>query len=196
MRLSITHNFPEVQRAIDQLQAELAKTVTTRALNRCIEQARTQMSREIRNDYVVDARFVRDRLRIKRATFYGGALMIEAALEAQEKPRSANLMRFKARRTGLGVTVKIKTSGGRKLVKGTFIGNKGRTVFERVPGTRMASRKWGGKHGEQIKPVQTIDVPQMFNARRINAAVVAAMQARFPAIFERELAFALSKFNR
>lgn len=196
MRLSITHNFPEVQRAIDQLHADVAKTATTRALNKAIEQARTQMSREIRKEFVIDARFVRQRLSIKRASFYGGALMLEAALDASEKPRSANLIRFKARKTGAGVTVKIKTTGGRKVVKGAFIGNKGRTVFERVPGTRMASRKWGGKHGEKIRPVQTIDVPQMFNTRRINAAVVAAMQARFPAIFERELAFALSKFNR
>ena len=44
-----------------------------------------------------------------------------------------------------------------------------------------------------ITAVQTIDVPQMFNQRRINAAVVRTMLARFPAIFEREASFAISQ---
>jgi hypothetical protein len=196
MRLTIEHNFPEVQRELDTLRADMAGTVTARALNRTIEQARTQMSRQIRAEFAVDTAFVRDRLRIKKAAVRGGALMLEATLDAQEKPRSANLIRFKARESGAGVAVQIKRGNGRKVVKGAFIGNKGRTVFERVPGTKMASRKWGKTHGQQIKPVQTINVPQMFNTRRINAAVVAAMQARFPAIFERELAYAMSRFSR
>jgi hypothetical protein len=196
MQLSITTNFPEVQRKLDLLGSEVAGKVAARAVNRTIEQARTAMSREIRQEFMIDARTLRERLRIKRATFYAGVLNVQAALEAPGRQRSANLIRFGARETGLGVSVKIKRSGGRKTVRGAFIGNKGRTVFERVPGTKMASRRWGGKHGETIKPVQTIDVQQMFNTKRINAAVVAVMRARFPAIFERELAFILSQFNR
>jgi|LakMenEpi03Aug12_release.lakeMendotaPanAssembly.Ray.scaffolds.fasta_scaffold470588_1 hypothetical protein len=196
MRITIETNFPQVQRALQGLQREVAQQATARALNATIAQARTQMSREIRQEFAVDTRFVGQRLRIKRATFFNGRLGLEAALDAQEKPRSANVIRFGAKAGKAGVTVKIKRGQPRKLIRNVFIGNKGRTVFTRQPGTKMASRKWGGKHGEQIEPVQTIDLPQMFNARRIKAAVVAAMQARFPAIFERELAFALSRFNR
>ena len=195
MQLSIETNFPEVQRKLDLLRADIAVKAAARAINRTIEQAKTQMGRQIRAEFMVDSRFVAQRLRIKRATFFAGVLSVQATLDATAKTRSANLARFGAKEVGLGVSVKIKRVGARKTVRGAFIGNKGRTVFERVPGTRMASRKWGGKHGEQIKPVQTIDVPQMFNTRRINAAVVAAMQSRFPAIFERELAYALSQFN-
>lgn len=198
MRLTIKTNFPQVQRALDQLQDEVAAKATARAVNATIAQAKTEMGRQIRQEYVVDARFVRERLRIKRATFFKGALAIEATLSATEKPRSANLIRFAARRVKAGVSVKIKRAGARKVVQGAFIGNKGRTVFERVPGSVMKSRsKSKGKlHREAIKPMQTIDVPQMFNAKRINAAVVAAMRAKFPAIFERELAYALASFNR
>ena len=195
MQLSIETNFPEVQRKLDLLRTDIAAKAAARAINRTIEQAKTQMGRQIRAEFMVDSRFVAQRLRIKRATFFAGVLSVQATLDATAKTRSANLARFGAKEVGLGVSVKIKRVGARKTVRGAFIGNKGRTVFERVPGTRMASRKWGGKHGEQIKPVQTIDVPQMFNTRRINAAVVAAMQSRFPAIFERELAYALSQFN-
>ena len=196
MRLSIKTNFPEVQRKLDTLRGDVATQVTARALNKAIEQARTQMSKEIRAEYVVTATYVRERLRIKKASMYGAGLMLEAYLDAQDKPRSANLIRFTAKQTALGVTVKIKRTGGRKSLPGAFIGNKGRTVFTRVPGTRMKSRKKANAHGQQIRPLQTIDVAQMFNARRINAAVVAALQAKFPAIFERELAYAMSRFSR
>lgn len=196
MRITIETNFPQVQRALAGLRRDLADKATARALNRTAEQARTHMSREIRREYVVDARFVGQRLRIKRATFFNGRLGLEAVLDAQDKPRSANVIRFAARKVRDGVTVRIRRNGPRQLIRNAFIGNKGRTVFSRVPGTKMASRRWRGKHGEQIEPVQTIDVPQMFNAKRINAAVVSAMEARFPAIFQRELAFLLSSFNR
>lgn len=200
MQISITTNFPEVQRQIDALRNDLAAKATARAVNRTIEQARTQMSRQIRAEFNVDAGFVASRLRIKRATFFRGLINIEATLDATAKTRSANVIRFAAKSGKRGVTVKIKRTGGRKLIAGTFIGNKGRTVFERVEGTRMQSRKPAkrgtGAHQQQIRPVQTINVPQMFTTKRINAAVVAAMQARFPAIFEREVAFLLSAFNR
>ena len=208
MQLTITSNFPDVARAIDKVRADLAEKATARALNRTIEQARTQMGREIRSEFRVDTAYVSARLRIKRATFKGGQLSLTAVLDAQDKPRSANLIRFlegsvtlaQARKrekagTKRDLFVKVKRGGSAKRVANAFIGNKGRTIFTREPGTKMASRKWGGKHGEQIRPLQTIDVAQMFNTKRINAAVVAAMQSRFPAIFERELAFVLSSFQ-
>ena len=197
MKLTISTNFEQVSRSLDRMREDVGARALASALNRTLEQARTAMSREIRQEFNMPAAKVSAALRVRRASFKAGRFRMEAVLESPSKRgRSLNLINFAARQTRQGVTVKIKTTGGRKVVKGAFIANKGRTVFERVPGKRMASRKWGGKHGEKIRPVQTIDVPQMFNTRRINAAVVAAMQARFPAIFERELAFALSKFNR
>jgi len=203
MRITIETNFPQVQRALQGLQREVADKATARALNATIAQARTQMSREIRREYMVDTRFIGQRLRLKKATFRNGRLGLEAALDAQEKPRSANVIRFavkkkKGKKGKDGVLVKVKRGEPAKLIRNAFIGNKGRTVFSRVDGTKMASRSGskGAKHREQIEPVQTVDVPQMFNARRIKAAVVAAMEARFPAIFERELAFLLGRFNR
>lgn len=198
VQLSIQTNFPEVQRKLDLLHKEVADKAAARALNRAIEQARTQMGREIRAEFMVDARYVRERLRIKRATFRAGVLGLSATLDGSSGKRSANLVRFGARQVGTGVSVKIKRNGGRKVAAGAFIANKGRTVFKRVPGTVMNARRGsrGLQHRERIEPVQTVDVPQMFNTRRIKAAVTAAVQQRFPAIFARELAFALQQFNR
>lgn len=185
MKLTINTNFPQVQRALDNLREEVAAKAAARAVNATIAQAKTEMSRQIRQEYVVDARFVRERLRIKRATFFKGVLAIEAVLSADEKPRSANLIRFVARRTKAGVSVKIKRAGARKVVRGAFIGNKGRTVFRRITDKRLP-----------IKAISTVDVAQMFNAKRINARVVTSIRENFARLFESEARFFVAKFNR
>jgi len=79
----------------------------------------------------------------------------------------------------------IKRAGGKKMIKGAFIGNKGRTVFIRE-----------GRERLPIKALATIDVPQMFNARRINSIVRAVMLKRFETNFRRELRAVLKGFAR
>jgi hypothetical protein len=131
----------------------------------------------------VKAGFVRERLRIGRASFKQGAFGVTASLSGTGKI-SANVIAFGAKKVSTGVSVKIKKAGGRKIITGAFIGNKGRTVFKRVGDKRLP-----------IKAVATINVPQMFNQKRINAAVVAAIKDRFPTIFEREAKFYVARFN-
>lgn len=184
MKISIQTNFPDVQRRLDLVRRDIGEKAVARALNRTVERARTAMSKQIRSEFNVDARYVRERLAIKRASFKGGAFSLSATLEASGRGRAANVIRFAARKSDTGVTVKILKRGPRKNIRGAYIGNKGRTVFARV-----------GKDRLPIKSVQTVDVPQMFNTRRVNAAVIAAINARFPAIFQRELAFAIAQFN-
>lgn len=215
MLISISTNFTDVQRRLDQLHEGVRGTALASAINKTLEQAKTAMIRGITSEFEVKASYVRERLRVVRASKKGGLFSIEGSLRGgSDRKRSANIIAFversvtlaqarKRRRDGtLGqLFVKIKKAGGKKVVRGkygqgAFIGNKGRTVFERVPGTKMGGRKWGGKHGEQIVPVQVIDVGQMFNARRINSVVVASMKAKFPAIFEREARFFTNRFNR
>ena len=87
-------------------------------------------------------------------------------------------------RLGGGVSVLIKRGGGRKLIAGAFIANQGRTVFIRKAG-----------QGRAITPVETIDVPQMFNTRRINEAVRQIIVERFPRIFENEARYFVNKFS-
>lgn len=182
MLINIRTNFPDVTAALGRLQDDMASKVLAGALNRTMAIAKTAMSKEIRSEFNLSAAYVRDRLRITRAYPKAGQFSLAAELIGGDgKRRSANVIGFAARKAADGVSVMI-SRGKRKTIKGAFIGNKGRTVFKRVGKTRL-----------KIKPVRTIDVAQMFNTRRINAAVVAAMQARFPAIFQRELAYALSR---
>jgi hypothetical protein len=214
MQLSITTTFPDVQRKLDTLQAEVAKKATARAVNRAIEQARTQMSREIRADYLLSAQEVASQLSVKKATFFKGRLSIEASLIGGRRDgRSLNLVRFVTKVTSLATArrriaageggrqalrnggysqkalqldFKIKRRGPKQRIAGAFMGNKGRTVFIREPGAKRLP----------IKALRTIDVAQMFSTKRIKTLVTQTMRQKFPAIFEREVAFALTQFNR
>lgn len=202
MEISIKTNFPEVQRALDALQNDVGQKALASAINKTIALAKTQMTREIPAEFNVTAGFVRQRLRVSRARAGRGRVVLSAELSASGKARGrgANIIAFvtkapgrKSARIKAGTEgmlfVKIKRTGAAKAVQGkyghgAFVGNKGRTVFERV-----------GKSRLPIKSVTTIDVPQMFNTRRINGKVVAVMNARFKDIFANEAAFFVQRFN-
>jgi len=195
MQLSIKHNFPDVERQMARLQRDIADKAMARTLNATVAQARTQMTRQITSEFTLPRAKVVERLRVDRARYKAGAVLLEAALVATNRKgryRSLNLINFKPRMGTRGLTIQIRKGAGRKTIKAAFIGNKGRTVFERVSGTKMESRaKYRGVHAERIKPVQTIDVSQMFNTRRINTVVRRVIAERLPIIFKRELAFVL-----
>ena len=199
MQLTISTNFPKVQAALDALQADVRDRALASAINKTLEQAKTGMVREITAEFNVKAAYVRDRLRIRKA-FFKARFEIEGSLiggKAGAK-RSANIIAFVERVVTLAegkrrakagtreqLFVRIKKGGPAVPLKGAFIGNDGRTVFERV-----------GKSRLPIKPVQVIDVAQMFNTRRINAKVVQLMRDKFPDIFAREARFYTDRFNR
>lgn len=187
MRLTITTNFPAVQRQLAALRAEVGDKALTRAVNKTAAQGQTAMSKEIRAEFNITAAKVKEKLFVRKASFNGGRIGIQAELYSKDKSgrrRAINLINFGARMTKRGLSVKIKKQGGRTIVPQGFIGNTGRTTFKRTGPKRLP-----------IAPLQTIDVPQMFNTKRINAKVVRKIEQMFPGVFERELAFALRQFN-
>ncbi len=197
MKIDIRTTFPQVAQALRQLEDDLASKVLARTLNVVVAQASTQMGREIRSQYNLPADYVRQRLRVRRAYAKGGQFSLSAELIGGDgKRRSANVIRFVKGKGTKGVKVAI-SRGRAKQIVGAFIGNKGRTVFERISGSVMDSRSRykGQLYKEAIRPVRTIDVGQMFNARRINDQVLAAINERFPVVFARELRFALSRLR-
>lgn len=186
MRIDIRHNFPEVLKQIDGMREDVARQATARALNTTIAQAKTAMSREIRSEFVIGAGKVGQSLRINKAFAFRGELRLQASLESPTKRgRSINVAAFGARQTKKGVSIKIKRAGPRHLIKGAFLINGGRTVMVRTGHERLP-----------IKAIQTIDVAQMFNAKRINSKVQSFMVEKFPALFEREAKYYTEKFNR
>lgn len=202
MKIEIKHNFGQVQAQLDRLQKDIGERALASALNKTMAQGQTQMVRAITGEFNLTGAKVREKLFLRRASFKQGLFAMQAVLESKDpsgKRRAINLINFGARETKAGLTAKLKRAGGRVVVgaKLGFIGNKGRTAFVRIPDTRMASRSKGrGAHVNKIKPLQMIDVPQMFNTRRINAKVVAFIKAKFPEVFEREARYFTERFNR
>lgn len=185
MNFNIKTNFPDVQRALTELRTEVASRATASALNKTVTQAKTAMSREIRAEFNLTAGKVNQSLRITRAVASGGRFNLSAALEAGSKRgRSFNLAAFSARQTARGVSFKIKKAGPRKTIPGAFLINNGKTVMIRV-----------GKQRLPIKALQTIDVAQMFNTKRINAKVLRFIEEKFPTIFANEAKFFTDRFK-
>jgi hypothetical protein len=201
--LTIKTNFPDVARGIENITSDLRDKVLSSAINKTLEQARTQMVRAVAGRYNLKAGDVRDELVIERARPVPGK--VEGALLAKGK-RSRNLIRFVERLVTLAahrkrmragdteLRFKIKRSG-KTTLPGAFIGNKGRTVFMRVPGSvaRSRAKDAGTQHGEAIKGVATIYVPSMFNQRQINAAVLQFAEAKLPEVFEREARYRMAR---
>ena len=188
-----------LRRLMNDAKKGLGDRAVASALNKTAAQAQTRMSRLIRDDYVISAALVRERLKVRRAT-KKGEFAFEAALmgNAKNQPRSMNLIHFLERKTTLAegrrrakdgkksnLFFKIKKGKGKISLDRAFIGNKGRTVFERV-----------GKARFPITPVQTIAVSQMFNTKKNRAAVERFIAEAFPRIFAREAAYYTSTLNK
>ena len=158
IRMSVRADLTAARHELRRIDAGLRARAVSAALNRTADQAKTAATRDITAAFNLKAAYVRGRIRIRRASPRSGRL--EVTLSAPGK-RSANLMRYadtrvtlaqhrKRGKSGtLGVYVKIRRGGSYQLVKGAFIGNKGRTVFRRV-----------GKARLPIEALTAIDVPQ------------------------------------
>lgn len=185
------------------------------AINRVVEKARAEIARAIPQEYAVKAAEVRSAITLQKAR--SGAL--EAAIEifgsTKKRGRSLNLIHFLAAfatggasfaTRGARLTQRqlssiagqigflVKRGAGVKTLPGAFVGNRGRTVFRRVPGSSMASRAaYGGtKHAEAIEPLQVIGFSQMFTSRRINGRIMAKIRADLPIEINRAIARALA----
>lgn len=209
MQISIKDNFPDIMRQVNGMTEQLRARVMAGAVNKTLDQAKTQMVREIAGEYSLKAGEVRQELAVVRASYRAGNIVLSGVLQAKGK-RSRNIIRFIERVVSLAegrrrksagtqreLRFHIKRGGGKESLPGAFIGNKGRTVFRRIPGSVAPSRaKYAGtQHAEAIEAISTIYVPSMFNAKRINLAVQRAIVERFPAIFEREARYILARFG-
>ncbi len=192
--LSIKHNWPDVERQLARLQKDIGDKAVVRALNTTIKQGETAMARQISQTYRISQSVVKQRLSITRARRSNGRLEMQVTLEATRKGkgRSMNMIAFvttPARLLKSGkrnqTKLQVRRDGGRKQITGAFIGNKDRTLFIRT-----------GKERLPIAAVNTIDVVQMFNARKINDAVRTVLLDRFQTNFDRELRVVLGGYAR
>lgn len=187
MKLSLRTDFREVKAKLARLPDDLRDRAISMSLNRTGDKGRAEANRAIAETYAIPAREVGAQVSVRRASRNSLVVEIEA-FPVRRGHRSRNVMLFSARQTKQGVTVRIRRDGGRKLIKGAFIANKGRTVFIREP-YPLTKRL-------PIRGVDTIDVPQMFNSRPIMRRVLERVRAECPKEFDRAAAYLLDRFNK
>lgn len=200
--ISIRNNFPAIAAQLDRLGRDVGDKAVVRALNTTIAQGKTEMARTISKEFRVSVGTAKERLKVYRASNRGGMMRFEASLEASQRGkgwRGMNLIAFvtkgrvskasskRSGRTDLAgqLQFQIKRGGGKKSIKGAFVGNKGRTVFIRTGDARLP-----------IETINTIDLGQMFNTRRVNKVVRQVMLDKFPANFQRELRSVLQGYAK
>lgn len=200
MRIDVRTNIVEAKRDLAKLEANIRQRAIARALNKTAEQGKTQMRRAIAQEFAIAQADVGVKLMIRKARegYFGGLLSVEISALQSRRGRGFNVIRFMERKVSLAqarrrrkagtlkdLHFKIKRGGELKRIRGAFIGNKGRTVFMRE-----------GKARLPIKAVTTIDVPQMFNTKRINQRVVRFLQEKFPEVLKREIDYYVGRFGR
>lgn len=207
--------FDEVQRSLRRLPKELHEKAIRPAINKTAEKARAEINRAISQEYAVKASEVRQAVDLRRSSGTNLQAVIDVFGSKSRRGRSANLIHFLAAIQAAGRAIKargakaskreladlnkqlgflIKRGGGLKKIEGAFVGNKGRTIFQRNPGAQMNSRPGNlTKHSQAITPLQVIGFSQMFNSRKINSRVLDKVRTELPIEIDRAIKMVLSK---
>ncbi len=174
----------EARKRLKSLSTLAGSSAMAMALNKTAAKGKTEVNRAITQRYQIKASEVRNSVSMRNASAkQGGELQATISIfgSQKKKGRSLNLIHFTERKVTLAQGRKrakdgtqnqlrfniIKGQGG-KMIKGSFIGNKGRTIFMRE-----------GKARLPIKPVQVIGVGQMFNFRPISERVIKRINDEF-----------------
>lgn len=187
INLQIT-GLTELKKKLERLTGTQMKSAMSMAINKTAAKGQSEITRAITERYQIKANEVRNSLSLRKSN--ASSLVAEISIfgSTKKKGRSLNLIHFvekqvtlaEGRKRAKGGTQNqlrfkvikgagLKTILGEAALKnGAFIGNKGRTVFQRV-----------GKSRLPIKPVQVIGVGQMFNFKPISARVKRKIEEEF-----------------
>lgn len=188
--INVRSTITDIDKRLELLRVELRDKVISAALNKTADKARTEAKRVIVAEYNLKSSDVNPLVAVRRARAGELRAVIFADRSSHNIKRGLNVIRFaKERKSAL--VFSIKRGGGTKTIPGAFAITKNgvRFVVERIPGTTMKSRgRYAGtKHAEKLKGVTTIDIPQMFNARKINAKITKKIVSEFPIEFGRSI---------
>lgn len=173
--VSVRTNIAAVRRKYKGA-AKQVDNAARRALNRTAQQVRTVSVRALSKETGVKQRSVRDRVSIRKANYS------TLSAEVQARPRTYNIASFGARQTKQGVS--SSAWGKRRLYKGGFLINGGRTALIRL-----------GKSRLPLKPLWGPRIHREFERDVVNKAMVDTTRARFPINFRQQLRFALGRIG-
>lgn len=150
-------SFQDFDKVRGSFDPKIVRKALRTTITRTARKARTEVSKQIRQEYTVKARTIKETvsLRTERKaedvvsilSYRGGSLPIDRFSVTQRTVRSASGPRR-------GVSVRIRKGGGRKVLKGGFKlrGQKEDPTMERAGDSRLP-----------INRVTSLSVPQMIN---------------------------------
>jgi len=175
-----------VLKTLGQL-GKFGQQAVTRATNNTGRRARTLASKEIRSQVNLKAGYVRQRLRVKRATRGNPEFVISATR------RGVLMTRYPYRQTRRSVTVKIKKSGGRAVLDRAFVtqvnagGRKVDVIAVGQPGKFSTGNR-------RFKVLYSPSVSQVFNTVRDD--ITPEVNRYFEEQISKELDQALRRFQQ
>lgn len=195
----------DLDRRLAKLPHELRDQAIAPALNKVADKGKTEVDRAIRDEYVIDAARVRNSITVRRASANRGHLVADIDIfgSARKRGRSLNVIHFMEKKVSLAqarkrakkkelfvvgrggrllpiLRFRFRRGSGGKVIEGAFVANNGRTIFRRVGAQRLP-----------IEPVQVIDVPQMFGAKKISARVMDRITRELPVEIDRAVQLVL-----
>ena len=132
LKISVKSDARKLSKLLTKRQRKDIPRILTQALNRTATQVQSGAVKSVAKETGLKQKDVKAAFKRTKANFRRLTATVAAS------GRHLNLARFAARQTRRGVTA--KAWGKRKLYRGTFIGNTGRTVFVR-------SKRKGGIRG-------------------------------------------------
>ena len=193
-----------VQKKLASLSAAQASGAISMAINKTTAKAKTEINRAITQRYQIARAEVANSVAINAASKSKPRATITLFGSAKKRGRSLNLIHFTERKVTLAQGRKRAKDGtqnqlrfnivrgqGGKMIPGSFVGNKGRTIFERIEGKYMGNRinvKGNSKHAQAIAPVQVVGIGQMFNFRSIHTRVLAKINKDLATEMDRAIA--------
>jgi len=195
MQISVRHDIRELTEKVTRAQREIIPAATVSALNRTADQTRTIAVRAIAEQTGLQQKVVRLAVLVQTRA---RRQSLTAIIEATRK--GVNLVEFLPagqRRSGAfrrqaGITANVW--GKSRTFKGTFLvtgKSSGKVIaVTRRPGARRQGRVW---QSGWSKTIYGPSIPKTFAREIIRHAMEKTIGEKFPANFEHELQYRLSR---
>lgn len=185
---------------------ERSTLAAKRAINKTASKARTLGVKEIRDNVALKAKYVRDRIRIREATVehleatvsarkrpsllsrYGAKQLTQKAQRAKGDPSRG----IPAGRKQAGVSVRVKSGGRRKKMRGAFLIKLKAGKVNQAGAIGLAIRTGNGKDDYEVKYGPSIDQAWRFAIPKVREG----LKGVFRQNMEHELSYELRRSRR
>ena len=195
--INIEIKLTGIDKLTAKLKPEIFKKAMVRTLNRAGVTIKKNIVREVRRNYNPKA----SALKIKLIERKANDSKLLWSLNVPDG-KHLNIMSFNGTRVVSGGLSASTKKGSRFVLKHSFIGNNGRTVFERIKGTKMTTKTTKYSHykngerkkREKIKAVVGLSPSQMIEEGLKNK-IMKETEKTIPGNFKRNLDFYFSKLK-